>query len=149
MNRLENVVDAAKQADLMSNILEPYSFPKFDASVEHALTPYKVWRFPLDGYDVIVYFTKSGAKDCKISSLQVWSEDFLILPFSVSVKVAKIFIKGNNLSLFLLKNYDKLLYCWTKMTTLDGELLKPIDESVVEKTYGDFSYFLIKEEFSF
>jgi hypothetical protein len=35
------------------------------------------------------------------------------------------------------------------MTTLDGELLKPIDESVLEKTYGDFSYFLIKEEFSF
>ena len=35
------------------------------------------------------------------------------------------------------------------MTTLDGELLKPIDESVREKTYGDFSYFLIKEEFSF
>ena len=146
-NRTHNVREAAKWSDLISTILEPYSFPKFDASIEQSLTPYKIWRFPLDGYDVITYFTKTFTADCKIYSLQVWSEDFILLPFHISVKVAKIFLKDNNLSLFQMKNMDKFLYCWTKMTTLDNEMLKPMDNFAEERSYGDLTYYFIKEEF--
>lgn len=146
-NKSDNVVDAAKMSDLVSSVLEPYSFPKFDPSVEQALSPYKVWRFPVDGYDVVTYYTKTIAENSRICSLQVWSEDFNFLPFSIAVKVAKVFIKHNNLCLFHINNSGKFLYCWTKMTTLDGEPMKPIEKFMIEKQYGNLTYYFVKNEF--
>lgn len=146
---VSSLFEAAKNANMMSEILEEYSFPNYGASLESALAGFKIWNFSLDGYRVSVYFSKSTLSDMRVVSLQIWSTDLSFLPFSVAIKVVKEFMKSSGACLFQIRNAEKLVYCWTKMTSEDGETLVPVDDLAEEKFYGNYQYFVLEEKFSF
>lgn len=149
MKQFDNIYEAIKYANLISGILEPFSFPNCDPAVEQQFTTHKTCKFPIDGYDVVMYCSKTSFANNVMHSLQLWCQDLPFLPMNVSVKIANIFYKTDNVCLFQLYNNGKFIYCWTKLQDDVGEILRPLDQFIEECTYKKFKYFLMTDKISF
>lgn len=145
-----------KNIKFLSELLEPYSFPKGDAADEIILFPLKQRVLNIDGYEVLVFFNKCQYEDYILETVQVYGRYFSFLPFNIVIKVYKLFFDvliPAYSSVFnkIYKDISSLrkTYIWIVYKNLKNEYLNykkfPVELESGLITYNDFSYVKIKE----
>lgn len=111
----------SKQMRRMSNILVPYTYPKNDPRLEDDISWMKTRSLDIDGYSVIISFNRADYEDYFLETFQIFGATTTFLPFHLVVKLAKIFLGTDKLSLVeIFKGYRKI-YCWTVWLNKEGE----------------------------
>jgi len=131
-------------ADHMRNVgeqLVPYNFPQASPQLEDDLNEIKSRDVVVDGYNVILHFSKSNYDDHYLETLQVIGKNTSFLPFSLIAKVGRKFLGGHHLSLVEIYKDGRKIYCWSVTLNRRGCPIASSYEQDGERcTYEGFEY---------
>lgn len=122
----------------LSDHLVPYSYPFVDAEEEVDLLPLKTRRIIVDGYDLVVCFSKIQQPKFYIESLHITPACTPFLPFNLVCKIASVFLGTKHLSYIGILRHHKRIYCWS-IRRRQRKVLPPIKGSQTME-YEGFSY---------
>lgn len=134
----QHVEDMKKMAEQ----LIPYTFPQASLETEKDVKELKQREFAVDGYDVVICYSKADYGDSFLETLQIQAEHYPFLPFNVVCKIGVEFLGEECLSLIEVVKTGRKLYCWTVQTDKhDGTCILPDEEVSVPCSYQglDFS----------
>lgn len=138
MDNLTTVVDQMKN---MSHWLIPYTYPQNDAQLEEDIRPLKTREAVIDGYSLMLYFSRALYEDYYIESFQVLGMHAPFLSFGLVVKLAKRFLGNENLSLIEVIHENRKIYCWNVILDREnGETIPMPQEKSEYCTYEGFKY---------
>lgn len=140
MMKVKNLEVAVEMATLFSECLRPYTYPKAPAYMEDVYLPYRIWNFPVDGYDVCVHMTQFDIEDNMANNIQVYSAHLVTLPFYLVFKIAASFIGINNMVFFYIVRDGKQVFCWTGLTDAKGNSIKYSKHEVKIQSYMGYEY---------
>lgn len=126
----------------MGDHLIPYTFPQASLETEKDIKVLKQRNIVVDGYDVVVCYSKSEYDDNFLETLQIQAEHYPFLPFNVVCKLGVKFLGDDCLSLIEVVKSGRKLYCWTiAIDKADGLCIIPDEEASVPCTFEglDFS----------
>tara|TARA_Y100000034_G_scaffold117103_1_gene156210 strand:+ start:316 stop:768 length:453 start_codon:yes stop_codon:yes gene_type:complete len=122
--------------------LIPYTFPQASLETEKDIKVLKQREFVLDGYDVVVCYSKADYGENFLETLQIQAEHYPFLPFNVVCRIGVEFLGDDCLSLIEVVKTGRKLYCWTlQIDKADGTCIIPDEEAAVPCSYQglDFS----------
>ena len=141
MVKCKSLDDIIEQMRNMGDLLVPYNFPLGHAEWEDDLNILKTVECTVDGYNLILHFSRADYDINFLETLQIMSRDTPFLPFNLVAKIAKKMLGGHNLSLVELLRGKRKIYCWTLTVDKSGRPLKPKFKDNVEKcVYEGFEY---------
>lgn len=126
----------------MGEHLISYTFPQATLEAEKDIKVLKQRTIVVDGYDIVVCYSKSEYDDNFLETLQIQAEHYPFLPFSVVCKIGVKFLGDDCLSLIEVVKSGRKLYCWTiAVDKEDGQCIAPDEEVSVPCSYEglDFS----------
>ena len=91
----------------------PFSYPRVPAENEECVYPLRIREAIVDGYPVVIYYGIADHGHHTLETVQVFSRHGIFLPFSLVVKVGRMFLGGYNLSLMEMFRERRKIYCWT------------------------------------
>lgn len=100
----------------LATLLANYSYPK-GFVYDEDIACLKQRQIVVDGYEVIVYFSKSDYGGMFIYMLSITGKYFPVLPFNVVCKIAQRFLGSKSLSLMEYTQDKHKVYTWMLMTT--------------------------------
>lgn len=127
-----------KEMRAMAELLIPHTYPNVDFKEEYEVLPLKCRTITVDGYDVVVNFSKSDYRKYFVESLQIQSSYSYFLPFTLVCKVARAFLGSENLCFADFIKNNKKIYCWT-LRTRNGKAISPSKKSE-PTSYEGFEY---------
>jgi hypothetical protein len=132
----------------MGDMLVPYNFPLGDPNVEDDINPLKTTEVVVDGYPIVVHYSKADYGSHYLITFQVLGQNAPFLPFNVVVKLAKKFLGSKDLSLVELLKDNRKIYCWTVTMTKEGEsmLLLQDEEDSEHCIYEGFEYVYMRPD---
>jgi len=147
-HKLDEIVDNLRK---IGEYLVPLNYPKNDPSLENDIAILKSANISVDGYDLIIKFSKADYTEYILETLQITGRDFIFLPFDVIVKLGRRILGGHELSLVEFFQDNKKIYCWSVSTNDEG---KPVPSPYKNKSkkcsYEGFEYIYIEpKELSF
>ena len=101
--------------------LVPLNFPRNDPRLEDDIHAMKLIERTVDGYHLVIYFSKADYKDHFLETVQIFGNSIPFLPFSLVVKIAKKFLGGHHLSLVEIPKANRKVYCWTVCVDREGK----------------------------
>lgn len=116
-NGLDVLVDHMRN---MGEQLIPYNFPHADARLEDDLGILKTKEVYIDGYSVLIHYSKADCKTHRVETLQVFGKRNSFIPFRLAVKLAKKFLGSHNLILSEIFRENRKIYCWSIVVDLRG-----------------------------
>ena len=122
--------------------LVPYTFPQAPLDTEKDIKSLKQREITVDGYDIVVCYSKGDYGDNFLETLQIQAEHYPFLPFNVVCKLGIQFLGDDCLSLIEVVKTGRKLYVWTLGTDkVDGMCILPDEEASVPCSYQglDFS----------
>lgn len=125
--KLEENINELK---LLGELLIDFNFPKSPPENEEIISPLKSREIIIDGYEVIVVYSKSKHPTHYVVSLQITSKYDIFLPFNIVCKLAKKFLGDKGLSLIEMFKNSKKVYCWAL-------ILDPNEEIVMESNHTE------------
>jgi hypothetical protein len=93
--------------------LVPYNFPKTPPEYHEDLSVLKQRTCTIDGYEVVLHYSKSEFDTHTQETLQIYGEHMPFLPFSLICKLGKKFLGGYELNLVELFKDKRKIYCWS------------------------------------
>ena len=119
-----------------------YNYPKVPAPEEDEINILKGREATVDGYELILHYSKSDYGTHYLESFQVLGKNMPFLPFHLVCKLAKRFLGEHYLSLVEIFRDNRKVYVWTITLDHDG---KPLpynyrDTEAEECTYDGFIY---------
>lgn len=93
--------------------LIPYNFPQVPPEEEEPINYIKPREIRVDGYNLIVHYSKADYGTHYLETLQVLGKYSPFLPFSLVCKIGKKFMGDQYLSLVELYKDNRKIYCWT------------------------------------
>jgi hypothetical protein len=139
--KLDTIV---KNMRSFGEFLVPYNFPRASQKDEEAVNCPKTQDVHVDGYNLILHYSKAGYEANYVETLQVLGKYSPFLPFSLVCKIGKRFLGEDYLSLVEIFRENRKIYCWTKITDLDGTAVPGPHQSDLERCiYEGFSYLLM------
>lgn len=140
----EKLDETIRKMKGLGEIFIPYNFPQNDPHLEDDLNVLKVVQCEVDGYSLILHFSKADYGSYYIETLQVFSLESPFLPFHLVVKIARAFLGSEHLSLVELYKDNKKIYCWTKCLNKRGATIKsPYEEESEKCSFEGFDYILM------
>lgn len=100
--------------------LVPYSTPFTDAAMDEVLNLAKVKMMQVDGYVVVLVYSKNDHDDHFIESVQIAGKEMPFLPFHLVLKIGKKFLGASNLALVEYPRDGCKIYCWICCTDKHG-----------------------------
>src|SRR5688500_2609152 len=94
-SKLAEIVSDMKR---MGDMLVPFTFPKVDFKTEQDILLFKQRVVLIDGYEVLLCFSKADYDDYFLESVQVQASCSPFLPFTVVCKLGRAFLGDSNLS---------------------------------------------------
>jgi hypothetical protein len=139
---LDQVVNEMR---IVGEQLIPYNYPLADRAVENFLNVVKVKECMVDGYEVILHYSKADYKTQFIESIQVYAKYLPFLPFNIVVKVGKKFLGPSKLMLVEQLKEGQKIYCWTLIVDRKGRPKADADyiDGSPELKYEDFTYSML------
>lgn len=137
MEKFHQLVSRVK---VLGNSLVPYNYPQNDPAIEDDLNALKVSRAVVDGYDVVIYYSKADHNAFFLETVQIYSEHTPFLPFSLVIKVARRFLGSDKLALIEFMRADKRVYCWTIYKDREDNPIDPPHEDLQHLRYEGFEY---------
>lgn len=108
--KFDNLVKRLKS---IGDKLVPYNFPRNSPRIEDDIHPLKVVETMVDGYEVVIYFSKADYAEHFLETVQIFGRNAPFLPFSLVVKIAQMFLGSSYLSLVEIPKANRKVYCWT------------------------------------
>lgn len=140
----ETVVKEMKQ---IGEDLIPYNFPLAPQSVEEKYNDYKTREILIDGYDVVLHYSKSDYGNYFSETIQILGLESPFLPFALVMKVAVKFLGFDNLALVELFKDNRKIYCWTTNVAKDGEVLvSPHFDDAEHCVFEGVEYVYLKQD---
>lgn len=131
---MEPLDHAVKVLKNMAEFLVPYCKNKDDEADVAILKQYYV---NVDGYDLIIYYTKEHyfnvnadegvSEECDLHIVQVQSRSFPFLPFRLLCRIGVKFLGEKELALAELISMGKKVYMWSVAVDVDGNPI-PVPE---------------------
>jgi hypothetical protein len=121
----------------VANLLMPDTYPKVTFEDEQVILPLKQRVVRIDGYDVVVCFSRAEYPGYVLESLQIQSIYSPFLPFSLVCKIGRIFLGNRHLSYVEFFRDSRKIYCWT-VKREDGVAVAPYRSS--PGNYEGFKY---------
>ena len=130
----------------LGEMLMDYNYPLGVRSDEDILSPLKTGSFCVDGYDVIIHYSKADYNRYYLESIQIMGKDIPFLPFFLVCKIARRVLGDKALSFIEFLSDSNKVYCWTRSIDKVGNLVYPHrdDECSDECSYEGFNYTCIK-----
>lgn len=117
-----------------------YTFPQADMRLEDEINILKINEIFIDGYWLVIHYNKADYKTHFLETVQIFGKNFLFLPFSVIVKVAKKFLGGHNLLFTEVIKENRKIYCWAIMLDRTGRPMDYSEGATHSLKYGDIEY---------
>lgn len=114
----------------------PYSTP----ADENDISVLKTREVTVDGYALVLYYTKSKFEDRSTEVLQIYGQHMPFLPFYLVCKLGKSFLGDFDLSLVELFRENRKIYCWSVNFDLAGKTISLPDGFAENCQYEGFSY---------
>lgn len=126
----------------LGEILIPYNYPKSSISDEISINVLKIREVVVDGYSVLLHYSKADCDDHFLITLQILSKHSPFLPFALVCKIAKKFLGDSNLSLMETIQDNKKIYFWTLVLSTEGRPIEGpyVQESNQSKYYEGLEY---------
>lgn len=125
---IQQVVDEMK---VLGDTLVPYNWPRNKPELENDLNLLKTRQVQVDGYNIILHFSRADYDTHYLETLQVIGTKAPFLPFCLVSRLAKLFLGDSYLYLVELLRDNRKIYCWS--VTLDKEG-RPISTNRKQKT---------------
>ncbi len=136
----ENILEMKRTSHFLMN----YSFPKVPPEDEDDINILKVRDVCVDGYDVVLHYSKTDYDNYFLETLQILGKYSSFLPFALVCKIGKRFLGENYLSLVEVFKDNRKIYCWTRVSNYDGESVQmPNQEDARCESYEGLEYVLI------
>ena len=103
-----------------------YNFPQADPMLEDSLGRVKTKTLIIDGYSVVIHFSKADYKDRYMETVQAYGEKTPFLPFYLVAKIARKFLGSSNLSLVEIYKDNKKIYCWAVTLDRNGKSIPTV-----------------------
>jgi hypothetical protein len=121
--------------------LVPYNFPKTPPSYHEDLSILKQRSCTIDGYEIVLHYSKSDFDTHKQETLQIYGENMPFLPFCLICKLGKKFLGGHELQLVELFKDNRKIYCWSVSLDDRGRPIpSPYEVKYEECVYEGFNY---------
>ncbi len=134
MSLSKNVTEMRSVGELLISL----THPNVDLIEEYDIIPLKCRNVIIDGYSVIVNYSKSDYKKYFVESLQIQSAYSYFLPFNLVCKIAKSFLGVKCLAYADFIKNNKKIYCWT-VRVKNGQPIQPNKKSR-KTSYEGFEY---------
>lgn len=124
----------------LGEVLMPYNFPKVPAEEEEDVNSIKTREITVDGYTLIVHYSKAEYQQHYLETLQVLGKYTPFLPFSLVCKIGRRFLGPNHLSFVELFKGNKI-YCWTVVKDRDDIAVPgPYNNDIESRIFEGFEY---------
>lgn len=141
---IEKVMSLDVLANHMRNLgeqLVPYNYPQADPKLEDDLSSLKSKYVMIDGYNIVIHYTKGDFKTHFLESLQIYGVNTPFLPFNLVVKLARKFLGSHDLSLVEILRENKKIYLWTVAVNRRGcPISSPPQDNCKDCVYEGFHY---------
>jgi len=132
--KLEDVVERMRD---FAHRSEHLTFPQVPLAEEYIILPLKIRHFHIDGYEVILNFSRSIHNDRAVECLQIQSAYTPFLPFDLVCKLGFAFLADEHLCFTEFMKGRHKLYCWT-LLFCDGETLSP--DGATDSEFEDYFF---------
>jgi hypothetical protein len=123
------------------HFLMPYNFPQVPAEEEEDVNFIKAREVVIDGYNLILHYSKADYGGHFLQTLQVLGKFTPFLPFCLVCKIGKRFLGDKHLSLVELFRDNRKIYCWTLVTNRAGKPIQgPYQNDEETCVYEGFEY---------
>jgi hypothetical protein len=125
MDSLDELIERMR---VVGEQLVPYNFPQADQSLENHLNPMKTKEVVIDGYTMVLHYSKACYGEHYMETLQIIGKNSPFLPFNLVAKLAKRFLGAHHLALIEVFRDNRKIYCWTAMVDERGCPIPPVYE---------------------
>ncbi len=122
--------------------LIPLSYPLVDFNVEQDVLILKQRTLLVDGYEVMLCFSKSDYGDYLLEALQIKSMTSPFLPFHLVCKIARTFLGSECLTYYEIPEGNRKIYLWTAKIK-DERVLTP-DSTTKEGIFEGFRFYILQ-----
>jgi len=130
-----------KEMKAFGAFLMPYNFPKVSPECEDDVGFIKSRELTVDGYNVVVYYSKADWTEHYLEILQITGRHIPFMPFSLVCKIGKIFLGDRELSYVDFIKDGRKVYCWTVVLDLNNlPIINPYKVDVSDCSYEGFCY---------
>lgn len=126
-----------KEMKSFGEFLMPYTNPKVK---DDDINFMKARDIILDGYNLVVYYSKVDYKKYYSEILQITSRYAPFLPFSIVCKIGKRFLGNKNLSFVEFIKDNRKVYCWTIFLDRDNNPIEVNRENLLDCVYEGLQY---------
>lgn len=147
MNQKTDIQDIVSRMKTLGERLVPYNFPMAPPHVEEDINPSKTVEATVDGYQLVLYYSKADYKNYIVEMFQVFGKNDPFLPFNLVTKLAKTFLGKEGLSLTEVIRDNRKIYCWTLRTDNVGQLIHgQLADEVEECEYEGMRYVYLRPD---
>lgn len=125
----------------LAETLLPFTYPTVSFDDEQDILMLKQRQILVDGYDLLVCYSKADYSEYLLESLQVQSTNAPFLPFTIVCKLGCAFLGDENLQFIDFFRNNRKVYCWT-LKSRNGRLLPP-DKRSKPGDFEGFEYTLL------
>ena len=139
--RIKHVDEVISNARIIGEQLMCYNFPQADPRLEDDLNILKTKEVLVDGYSVILHYSKADYRTYYLETLQILGKNSPFLPFHLVVKIARKFLGNQKLTLVEPMRDNRKIYCWTVTLDRRGIAIDSPNQPPVEaQSYDGFKY---------
>jgi hypothetical protein len=143
----EKIHEIIEHMKSLGEMLMAYNFPRSEPEVEDEINVLKSREMNVDGYHVILHYSKSDYGSHYVETIQVLGKYCPFLPFNLVCKIAKAFLGEAELSLVELFKDGRKLYCWTVVLDQEGKAMpSPYKTEVRACSFEGFDYGYLNPE---
>ena len=117
---MENIQKKIEEMALIAEACIPLTVPLAPEHLENYTIDIKTKKFFIDGYELLCYYSISEFKNYKLKNLQIYSDSSSVLPFSLTFKLASVFLGKKELAYLEVKKDKSKNYVWTSVVDEDG-----------------------------
>lgn len=140
----QNIDDLVEEMKNIGDILVPYNWPQNDPKLENDLNSLKTRFFDIDGYSLVVHFSRADYKTHFLETLQIMGDKAPFLPFCLVSKLGRRFLGSHHLYLVELIKNNRKIYCWTVHLDRNGRPIEPVHKQKSQFCeYDGFGYYYL------
>jgi len=144
---VEDFDNLIERQRVLGDRLVPYNYPRNDPRIEDDIHILKVAETVVDGYNVVIYYSKADYDGHFLETVQVFGHDMPFLPFSLVVKIAQKFLGSSYLSLVEIPKSNRKVYCWTVCVDEEGKPMpSPYEVKTEMCSFEGFEYAYMQQD---
>ncbi len=132
-----------KEMKAFAEYTMPFTHPKQKHDDE--INDLKAREEKIDGYNVIVFYSKSDHGNYYSEIVQIMGRYTPFLPFSLVCKIGKKFLGNKHLSFIDFIRDNRKVYCWTVKLDTKNNPIANYTENVLDCVYEGLEYIALNQ----